>query len=188
MKGADRVVSGRAQRKVAFGSMPGWKAGRPQLGLRSGRNAGSHLRAEQLRLFPGGEMAAFVDLVEIDELVIGPLGPTPRRLIVLAGKDAHRSRDRDVGGVVKVDVTFPIEASRGNRRVRQPIEREVVEHVVAREVACGMSIDRAPEHGRGDRRRRLAITVAVVKQPGCQADGRIRQSVQRLGRVPIICA
>ena len=48
----------------------------------------SHLRGEQLRLFPRGKVAAFVDLVEVDELGMGLLGPasageaapkTPRR-------------------------------------------------------------------------------------------------------------
>ena len=101
------------------------------------------------------------DLVVIDELVIGPLRPTPRGFIVFAWKDTHGGRDGEVGGVVKVDVTFPIEASRRNGRVRQPVEREVVEDVVAGKVACRVSIDRAPEYGRGDRRRRLAITVSV---------------------------
>ena len=125
-------------------------------------------------------MPSLVSLVVVDEFLICALRPTPRGLIVLTRKDADGSRDGDVGGVVKVDVTFPIEARRRNRRIRQPVEREVVEDVVAREVARRMSIDCTPERGRGDRRRGLAITVAVVKHPGCQANGRIRQPVQRL--------
>ena len=92
-------------------------------------------------------MPALVDLVVINEPVIRPLRPTPGGLIVLARKNAHGSRDGDVGGIVEVDMTFPIEASRRKRCVRQPIECEVVEDVVACKVACGMSIDRAPEHG-----------------------------------------
>ena len=67
---------------------------------------------KQLRLFPGGIVPAFVNLVVIDEVVIRPLCPTPRGLIVLARKHAHGSRDGDVGGIVKVEVKFPIEASR----------------------------------------------------------------------------
>ncbi len=39
------------------------------------------------------EEAAPVNLVVVDEFVIRPLCPTPRGLIVLAGKDAHDSRD-----------------------------------------------------------------------------------------------
>ena len=62
-------------------------------------------------MFPGRIVPAFVDIVVIDEFVIRPLCPAPRRLIVLAGKDAYGSRDRDVGGVVNADLVFPIEAT-----------------------------------------------------------------------------
>ena len=41
-------------------------------------------------------------------------------------------------------------------------------------------MDGTPEHGRGHRRRRLVITIAVVKHPGGEADRRIRQSIQCL--------
>src|SRR5580693_3661983 len=102
---------------------------------------------KELRLFPGRIVSAFVELVEIDELVIGPLCPAARGLIVLTRKDAHGGRDGDVSGVVKAEVQFPIEASRGNRRIRQPIERKVVEHIVSRQVACGVSMDGTSEHG-----------------------------------------
>jgi len=47
---------------------------------------------------------AFVERVVIDELVVRPLCPTPRRFIVLARKDAYSSRDGDVDGVVKADL------------------------------------------------------------------------------------
>ena len=90
-------------------------------------------------------MSAFVELVEIDELVIRPLRPTSRGLIVLAGKDTYGSRNRDVGGIVEVEMVFPIKASRGNRCVRQPVERKVVEHIVSCQVARGMSIDGTPD-------------------------------------------
>ena len=50
------------------------------------------LVGEELRLLPGGEVAALVDLVEVDEVGVGLLRPAPRRLILLAGKDAHGNR------------------------------------------------------------------------------------------------
>jgi hypothetical protein len=53
-------------------------------------------------------VAALVNLVVIDELVICTLRPASRRLIVLAGKGTYGSWDGNVGGVVKVDVTFPV--------------------------------------------------------------------------------
>jgi hypothetical protein len=49
-------------------------------------------------------MPAFVDPVEVDELVIRSLRPASRGFIVLAGKDAYGDRDGYVGGGVKVDV------------------------------------------------------------------------------------
>jgi len=79
--------------------MPSWgSCGRTQ---RSER--GTELAGEERRLLPRREMAALVELVEIDELVIRPLRPTSLRLIILAGKDAYGGWDGDVGGVVKVD-------------------------------------------------------------------------------------
>src|SRR5262249_25722397 len=41
---------------------------------------GAQLRGEEFRLFPGGEMTAFVDLVVVGEVRIGPPGPALRRL------------------------------------------------------------------------------------------------------------
>ena len=133
-----------------------------------------------MRLFPRREVTAFVGLMEVDQLVIGPLRPAPRGLKTLAGEDGHGRRDGDVGREIKVDLVLPIEPAGGNPRVGQPVERDVVEHVVACEIACGVSIDRTPEHRRGHRRRRLGIAVTMVEQPGRQIDGRIRQPVQCL--------
>ena len=65
---------------------------------------GSDLGAKNSRLFPGREVAAFVDLVEIDELVIGLLRPAARRLIAFARKDGHGSRDGNVSGIVRLSL------------------------------------------------------------------------------------
>ena len=50
--------------------------------------------SQQRRLLPGGEVAAAVELVVVDELGKRPLGPAARRLIELVGKDADGHRDR----------------------------------------------------------------------------------------------
>jgi hypothetical protein len=51
--------------------------------------AGANLFRKELRLFPGREVAASVELVVMDEVVgIRPLRPAPRRLVQLVGKDA----------------------------------------------------------------------------------------------------
>ncbi len=51
--------------------------------------ARAQLFRKYLRLFPGRIVSAFVELVEIEELVIRPLCPAARGLIVLTRKDAH---------------------------------------------------------------------------------------------------
>src|SRR5215217_3398172 len=135
-----------------------------RLAQRSERRA--ELLGEQLGLFPGREVTAFFDLVEIDEVRVGPLGPTPRGLICLAGKDARGHRNRDALGVPKATLIFPIQTRRRDARVRQPIKRDVVEDLLSRQFARGA---RGPVQSRADRRR-LAATIIVVEKPGCQAD------------------
>ena len=49
------------------------------------RNA-ARSSAKMLRLFPGGEVAAVFGFVEVDQVVVGLLGPAPRRVDVLVRK------------------------------------------------------------------------------------------------------
>lgn len=116
-------------------------------------------------------MAAFIGLVEVDEVVIRLLCRAGRGLVVLAGKGAHGRRGKDVGGVVEAERIFPVQAGRRNRRVGQPVEGDGVQKIVSGEVTCQVSVADVPEHGRRDRRRWLAPAVPVVQQPGGQADG-----------------
>jgi hypothetical protein len=113
-------------------------------------------------------VAALVDLVVIDQVGIRPLCPTPWRLILLAGKDAHSYRNGDALGVEKASLIFPVETRCRDARVRQPIQRDVVEDLVARQFAGGA---RRPVQSRDDRRGRLAVSIVVVEKPGGQADG-----------------
>src|SRR5262245_32475660 len=53
----------------------------------------AHLGTEKLWLFPGGEMSAFGELVEVNQLGIRFLRPTARSRVDLVGKDAHGDRD-----------------------------------------------------------------------------------------------
>src|SRR5215203_5159874 len=88
------------------------------------------LLREQLGLLPGGEVAAFLHLVEVDEVRIRLLGPAAWRLILLARKDAHCHRDGDTLGVEEAASVFPVEPRRRDSRIRQPVERDVVEDLV----------------------------------------------------------
>src|SRR5207245_11188015 len=73
----------------------------------------------------------------MDQLGIRALYPAPRRCIDLVGKDRHDHRDRDVLDVEKALLCrrsdVPIEASRRDRRVRQPVHHDVLEDIVSSE-------------------------------------------------------
>ncbi len=120
----------------------------------------------EFRLLPSGEVPAPVELVEIDEIVrVGALGPAPRGLIKLVGKDADGEWDGDVLGVEEVGLVLPVQPSRGNSGVRQPVERDVVQEVLRREGALvGPLKDLFDEPG-------LARAVAVVKHERREVDG-----------------
>src|SRR5262249_37398065 len=124
--------------------------------------------AEQLRLLPGSEVAAPVDFVEINEVRVGLLRPAARRLILLAGKDGHGNWDRDPLRVEEAARVFPIEARRRDSRVRQPVERDVVEDLVTRQLTRGT---RRPVKRRDNCRSRLAVSIVVIEKPGGQANG-----------------
>ncbi len=81
--------------------------------------------------------------------------------IDLVRKDAHGNRDGDAFRGEKGELVFPIETSRRDRRVRQPVERDVVEDVVSRQ-ALGLTVEDACDE-------RVTARV-VVEHPGGQAD------------------
>src|ERR671910_43497 len=107
----------------------------------------------------------------MDEVGIGLLCPTPRHLIELVRKDAHRYRDGDALRVEEAELVFPIETSRRDPRGRQPVVGDVVEDVVSCK-ALGLSVEDTCDQRQTSR--------VVVEHPGGKADGGIRNSVQRL--------
>src|SRR4051812_31359150 len=88
-----------------------------------------HLRDEGLRLFPRREVAALGKLVVVDELRVSPLGPTARGLVKLLREGADGNRDLDAPHVEETSRcgmhVVPVKARRGDRGVRQPVERDV---------------------------------------------------------------
>src|SRR3954453_14817058 len=133
----------------------------PSCGLAQRPEARANLFAEQLRLFPGRKVAALVELVVMDEVGIGLLRPMLRHLIELVRKDAHGYRDGDALRVEEAELVFPIKTSRRDPRVRQPVERDVVEDVISRK-ALGLSVEDACDERHAGR--------VVVDHPGGQAD------------------
>ena len=111
-------------------------------------------------------MAAPVEPVVVDEVVrVGALGPAPRGLVELVGEDADGVRDRDRLGVEEVRLVLPLQASRGNPGVRQPVQGDVVEEVIAAQIAVQGSLkDLFHQPG-------LAGAVAVVEHERRQVGG-----------------
>ena len=104
------------------------------------RERRTDLPREEPRLFPGREVPALVERVVVDQLRVGTLGPAARCLILLAGEHADRHGHRNPLGVEEAALVFPIEARRRDARVGQPVERDVVEHLVARQLTRGAGV------------------------------------------------
>src|SRR6202049_45277 len=68
----------------------------------------------------------------MDEFGVRFLYPAARGGVDLIWKDADGNRDGDVLGGEKGKLVFPIQTSRRDRRVGQPVEGDVVENVISR--------------------------------------------------------
>src|SRR4051794_7520248 len=116
-------------------------------------------------------MAALVDLIEVVEAGVRQLDPAARGTPDLAGERGESDRKRDVRGSLAGRVrgslglsVLPVRPGGRGPGACQPVQRDVVEDVVAGEVASGLPVD----EGAGD----LVVAVRVVVQhPGRQGDG-----------------
>src|SRR5260221_14749385 len=84
--------------------------------------------------------------MKINKLVIAPLGPAPWRTIDFAGKDCYGSREGDVHRieVAGVILILPVEPRRRGPRICEPVERDIVEHLIARERELGLAAAISP--------------------------------------------
>src|SRR5882757_5394648 len=108
------------------------------------------------------------------EFGIRSLYPAPRSGVDFIGINADGNRDGDVLRGEKGKLVFPIQTSRRDRRIRQPVEGDVVKNVVSRK-ALGLTVK--------DARHERLTGLVVVEHPSRQADGRVRNSVKRLWAV-----
>src|SRR5215469_10218011 len=97
--------------------------GRPDLGR------------EQLGLLPGGEVAAPVDLVEVRQGGVRQLDPAARGPEYLAGERGEADRELDLrrslsGRKGLGPSVLPVRPGRRGPGAREPVHRDVVEHVV----------------------------------------------------------
>ncbi len=78
----------------------------------------------------------------MNEIVgVGTLSPTPGGFVELIGKDADGEWDRYRFGLEEACLVLPIQTSRRHPRVGQPVERDVVEEVVCRQITLRNPVD-----------------------------------------------
>ena len=92
---------------------------------------GSELGREELRLLPGREVPAVGQAVVVEELGVGSFRPALWGRVDLVGKGAHGHRYGDALRGEKGQLAFPVQPSRRDRCIGQPVERDVVEDVVS---------------------------------------------------------
>src|SRR5439155_26819848 len=109
---------------------------------------------DELRLLPGGEVAAPVGLVEVGDVGVSLFDPAARGPEDLAGElgeaDRERDRRRSLAGRKSRSLrltVLPVRPSGGGPGSRQPVQSDVVENVVPGEIARGLAVDK----GAGDR-------------------------------------
>src|SRR5262245_42775839 len=115
----------------------------------------------------------------MDQFGICPLRPTARAKINLVWKAADGNWDGNAFNAEIRELVFPVKTGSGNRRVRQPGDRDVVEDIVP-----GKS---GSLSGKDARDQCIAPRIVVQKVCG-QADGGIRNSIQGLRSQPHLVA
>src|SRR5215469_7907356 len=108
---------------------------------------GPDLGSEQLGLFPGGEVAAPVGLVEIGEGGVRQLDPAARCSEDLAGERGEADRELDLRRSLPRrqslgSSALPVRSGRRGPGARQPVQRDVVEDVVPGEIARGLAVEK----------------------------------------------
>src|SRR5689334_2315209 len=92
-----------------------------------------HFLDEQVRLFPGREVAALGEAPIMEQLGIGLFGPALRRLVDLIGEGADGHRNLDAPDVEKAALVhmgiIPVKPRRGDGGVGQPVEGDIVEEI-----------------------------------------------------------
>ena len=138
----------------------------------------AQLGGVQLRLLPGGEVPAAVDLVVVDEVGVRLLRPAPRRLEELVGEDAHGHRDGDVPdvGEAAVPQVLPV-------RLRGETPVFVSQNMVMLSRSRLGSGRPRPRPRRRERSASVADRV-VVEHVGRQADRGVVEPVHRLRARP----
>src|SRR5882724_9187804 len=95
-------------------------------------------------LLKGGEMSAMGGFVPVEESRIDPLAPQSRRLKQFARENAHGDRQIELLSREIGRETLVVKARGGCGGVGEPIERDVVEHLVARDFPLRFAVAVGP--------------------------------------------
>ena len=112
--------------RASCAASPAWPGSRPNAPC--GSRCGS--RRRRSGLFPGGEVAALGQLVPVDDVAHPPFGPAPRGPEDLLREDADPDRQVELGRGEAAEA-LPVEPRRRGAGAGQPVEHDVVEHLVA---------------------------------------------------------
>src|SRR5262245_62767201 len=94
---------------------------------------------EQSWLFKGRKMTAAIEFVPMNEIGIDALGQAPWCGHDFAREDAATHGNGDHGRSASDAGIFQVHACRGGGRLRQPVERDGVEHLLAGQGVFGIS-------------------------------------------------
>src|SRR5260370_26948177 len=139
---------------------------------------------EQLRLLKRGEVTAFRSLVPVEELRIGLVAPYLRRCKKVTFEDAHRNWQIDGHTGEILCETLKVNPCRGRGCVGQPVQANVIQHVIDRDGFRWITLVVAPRlkflvdpHCLAN--RRVGKTV-----PECLGTGRLDRCITRtIGRI-----
>src|SRR2546430_7039301 len=118
------------------------------MALTQGLEGAAQLLGKDFWLFPGGEVAALVNLVPIHDVAEATLAPASRRRIDLGRKHGNGDRElRDMDCVERAAASlrsFPVGSGRGRPGVCQPVEGYRVKHLVEPEDSLGLTVAVGP--------------------------------------------
>src|SRR5579863_539961 len=123
----------------------------PRVPRRCGVRQSAHLSEalaefgnEQLRLLKRGEVTTFRNLVPVEELRIGLVAPYLRRCKKVAFENAHRNRQIDGHTGEILCETLNVKPRRGRGGIGQPVQGNVIQHVIDRDCLRWITLVVAP--------------------------------------------
>lgn len=123
----------------------------------------AHFPDKELRLLPRSEMAAFVRLIPVHNILVISLAPLPWSIAIIATEPTYANRNIDPPSS-RIDFALPIEPRGGRSGVGQPVQHDRVEHLVFAEYFLDVAVVMGP-------------VFELLVDPGSLADWGVGKSV-----------